>query len=105
MTGNTNSRNRLFRWSVISGFIFLVILTIFSSSLPDGLEWVAHRLGFITREKPVFHAPLADYTLSSGLSPAANQILSAVLGIGIITAVLLIISRLLQSSNKHRSSQ
>jgi len=100
MTNNVDSQRHLFWWGGLLIFILLIILTIFSSPLPDGLEWVAHRLGFVDQEKPFFPAPLADYTISSGLSPAANQILSAILGVSIIVVFLLALSRLLKHSNK-----
>lgn len=37
------------------------IISPFASSLPDGLEWVAEKLGFVGKEKEITKAPLPDY--------------------------------------------
>lgn len=40
-----------------------VLISPFASSLPDGLEWVAERLGFIEKSEvaPVISSPIPDY--------------------------------------------
>jgi hypothetical protein len=74
------------------GFIFLIItvLTAFTSSLPDGLEWVLHRFGIEGEEAPFFEAPAADYTLHDGLPESINRVISAILGMTIIFFIFFI---------------
>ncbi len=65
-------------------FLVVIALTIFSSSLPDGLEWTARHLGISHKEQPLHQAPLADYMLSRRLSPGLNQIFSGLIGAAVV---------------------
>lgn len=64
--------------------LIFVLLTAFSSTLPDGLEWTAKKLGFLQKEKPAMAAPLNDYSVSNSFSSQTNQIISAILGMLIV---------------------
>jgi hypothetical protein len=53
------------------------ILSPFTSSLPDGLEWIAEKLGFdqYAAEEPVISSPLPDYAVPLlGDSPLSTSI-------------------------------
>ena len=83
-------------WIIIPIFVVLITLSAFSSALPDGLEWVLHKLNLGGKETPYLNAPFSDYNLHSGLPDQINQILSALIGIGIILALSLIYARIKQ---------
>ena len=60
----------------------------FASSLPDGLETVAYRLGFAARERTVLPAPLPDYRLPAlarhaALATAAAGLVGTILAGGL----------------------
>lgn len=80
-------------WLLVLIFGGLILLSGFSSSLPDGLEWVAEKAGFIHHEQSALRAPLADYRLSSHLPPLLNAVISALLGIGLLAAIIFVITR------------
>ena len=84
-------------------FLALIVLTGYSSSLPDALEWVIGHFDSGGRENPVFKAPISDYTLSSEFSNLTNQIISAILGIGIIFAIAFVYAKIRQNTNKGNS--
>ena len=53
------------------------LLSPFASSLPDGLEWAAQKLGFdhYAAETPIVASPLPDYTVPAlGDSPLSTAI-------------------------------
>lgn len=101
MSNEVNSGKHLFRRGTLLFFILLIVLTLFSSSLPDGLEWVASRLGLVEQERHLFSAPLADYVVSSRFSTALNQFLSAVIGAGIIILFLWVVARFTKRTHKN----
>ncbi len=86
---------------VLIGLVFLIALTAFSSALPDGLEWAAAKLGFLSREQEMYHAPLSDYTLHSRLPEAVNQILSAIIGIVVLTGAMVGVQRLFRNRSRN----
>jgi hypothetical protein len=81
-------------------FLILIILSAYSSSLPDGLEWVINRFDSEANDSFLFQAPFSFYTFSSEFSDRTNQMLSAILGIGIIFSISLLYSRLRQHTIK-----
>jgi len=78
------------RWFALAGTLLGVALLLaafaapFASSLPDGLEAVAERLGFAARERVVLPGPLADYGVPAlarhaGLATAVAGVLGTAL--------------------------
>lgn len=65
----------------------LALAAPFASSLPDGLEHVAERLGFGARASQLLAAPLPDYSVGLGGVPVLSTLLAAT--IGTIAAFLL----------------
>ena len=75
-----------------------MVLSSFASSFPDGLEWVAEKLGFLEKGEgePIIHSPVPDYTfpfVSAGSIWATS--LSGLLGILIVFIVAIILGKLL----------
>lgn len=80
------------------GCLFIAaVLSGFASSHPDGLEYVAERLGFdsAAQDSPVADGPLADYStrgittawLSGGFAGVAGVLIVAVLAFGLTWAL------------------
>jgi hypothetical protein len=67
--------------------VVAVGLSPLSSSLPDGLETVAARLGFDHHAAPVVHPPLADY---GAALPAPEPVRSGIAGLTGTTLVFLL---------------
>jgi hypothetical protein len=84
-------------------FLALIVLAGYSSSLPDALEWVIGHFDSGGKEKAVFRAPVSDYTLSSEFSNFTNQIISAIMGIGIIFAIAFVYAKIRQNTSKRNS--
>jgi hypothetical protein len=79
------------KWFIVCGLAVSILLVIFvsplASGLPDGLEWVAGKLGFVEKAegKPAVKAPMREYecplvdarkhpTLAKGLSGLAGML-------------------------------
>ena len=77
-------------WLVIA---LLILVAPFASDLPDGLEKVAHDLGFMKQDKTgtILKSPLADYNipglgknkLSNALAGAAGMVIVVLISWGI----------------------
>ncbi|MFA7232743.1 MAG: PDGLE domain-containing protein [Terrimicrobiaceae bacterium] len=72
----------------VAAVLIALLLSPFASPFPDGLEWVAGKLGFLHESGPAFVAPLAEYSLpgslpaflSAGLAGLAGVLVVFVLG-------------------------
>lgn len=51
---------------LIMSLILAVVLSPFASSLPDGLEKVAEKFGFLEKESTLLKAPISDYEFPCG---------------------------------------
>jgi hypothetical protein len=73
-------------WLIVLAAALVIAATLspLASSLPDGLEWVAARLGFAHRAAPVVNPPLAGY---SPALPAPEALRTAAAG---VTGALLV---------------
>ena len=67
-----------------------------ASTFPDGLEKVAHALGFLERavKTPLFPAPIADYVLPGIASPAWATALAGGIGTVVVFLVVFAVARL-----------
>jgi cobalt/nickel transport system permease protein len=70
----------------LSALLFALILSPFASGNPDGLEWVAAKVGFWHESAPAFVAPLADYSLSGSLPAGLSTGLAGMLGTLVVFA-------------------
>ncbi|MGC8765146.1 MAG: energy-coupling factor ABC transporter permease [Brevinematia bacterium] len=81
-------------------FIALLLLTPFTSKLPDGLEWVLEKYRLLKESEPLFVAPLPDYTLPVVQNEYLSTIISGLIGILMIILIALgvsLISRFIES--------
>jgi cobalt/nickel transport system permease protein len=79
-----------------------LLLSPLASSLPDGLEHVAHRLAFLERGTAQAPAPFADYTLPGIRSPVVSTALAAVIGTLVCLGVAWAVARWLAGRAKAR---
>jgi hypothetical protein len=86
------------RFIIISIVIIAVVVGLaaaFASGHPDGLEWVAEKLGFIgtAAEEPQLSSPLPDYAVTAIKSPFWSTTIAGILGAAIVAAIVLLIGR------------
>lgn len=86
--------------------IFGIIASIVASSHPDGLEWVAEKLDFISvgENKEVFKSPFPDYTIPYIKNPYLTGGIAAIIGTLIVFVVTFLISKLIQTIKKSKTS-
>jgi cobalt/nickel transport system permease protein len=80
----------------ISGLVLTVILLIISplaSSKPDGLEWVAEKLGFLIMAKDASYHIIPDYVLPGIQNEALATILAGVVGVAIVLVLVILLTR------------
>ena len=65
----------------VAAILIALVLSPFASRLPDGLESVAAKLGFMHAAAPAFAAPLADYSLPLLLPAAVSTGLAGLAGV------------------------
>jgi len=68
----------------LAAVLIALILSPFASGFPDGLEWVAGRLGFLHESAPAFVAPFADYSLASSLPEGLSTGLAGLAGVLVV---------------------
>ena len=80
----------------ISGLVLTVVLLVISplaSSKPDGLEWVAEKLGFLIMAQDASYHIIPDYVLPGIQNEALATILAGVVGVVIVMALVLLLTR------------
>jgi cobalt/nickel transport system permease protein len=80
----------------ISGLVLTVVLLVISplaSSKPDGLEWVAEKLGFLIMAQDASYHIIPDYVLPGIQNEALATILAGVVGVLIVMALVLLLTR------------
>ena len=87
----TNNKGILVGGSLIA--IILTILSPVASSHPDGLEWVAEKLGFLDFARNSFYEIIPDYTFPGINDPAIATIVAGVIGVVIVLGVIFGLSR------------
>ena len=75
-----------------------------TSSLPDGLQSVAAKLGFAHREAPIARTPMADYRLTLFGSPIAGRIAAALAGVALSFAAAWVIGRLVAQKRRRSNA-
>jgi cobalt/nickel transport protein len=80
-------------WGLFLALALALILSPFASSWPDGLEWVAGGLGFLSKGEgaAVMSSPIADYAfpgisnpkLATALAGLVGTVIMFVLGYGV----------------------
>ena len=70
---------------IIIVFILAVFLSPLSSSLPDGLEYVAEKLGFVEKiSPPVLNSPVPDYNFAFIKNQYISKAFAGAIGVIII---------------------
>lgn len=85
------SRNWIYAGGLIA--LFVVFLSPFASSDPDGLERVAMDLGFIDSGQSAPYSILPDYTLPFLGETAFSTIMAGIIGVIVVGAVIMLIGR------------
>ncbi len=80
---------------VIASAIMALVLSPFASSHPDGLEWVAEKLGFLHGNAPAFTGLLEDYALPFISSEFLSTGLAGIFGAAIAYSLGLVCLTLL----------
>ena len=94
------------RW-VLAGLgiaLLVVLLAPFASPHPDGLEWVAGQQGFLEMALEAPYTILPDYTIPGLGETGLSTIVAGVVGALAVTAVILLVGRLLNRSQRSRAS-
>ena len=101
------TRRRSVAYGAALSIGLLVLLAPFASSLPDGLEHVAERLGFADRASAVQPAPLPDYAVVplADASPWLATVVAGALGALVAFGVAWFVARTLamagQAGSRH----
>ena len=80
----------------ISGLVLTVVLLVISplaSSKPDGLEWVAEKLGFLILAQDASYHIIPDYVLPGIQNEALATIMAGAVGVIIVMALVLLLTR------------
>lgn len=91
----TRRRASLVPVGLLVALALAALVAPFASSLPDGLEWVAARLGFEHRAAATAGAPLPDYAVPGIGSPLLATALAGVAGTLLMLGVSYLLGRLL----------
>ncbi|MDK2982422.1 MAG: cobalt/nickel transport system permease protein [Chloroflexota bacterium] len=71
----------------------LLVISPLASSKPDGLEWVAEKLGFLIMAQDASYHIIPDYVLPGIQNEALATILAGVVGVLIVMALVLLLTR------------
>lgn len=85
---------RAYPWLLI---IVLLLLSPFASSFPDGLERVAHDLGFISAEREGIASPLPDYTVPFLGDSGLSTIVAGAIGVALLILLFFMIDKLIKN--------
>lgn len=87
MTRYFKFRHKYFRF-FLALFALLLWLTVFSSTLPDGLEWIAQQVGISEPGNSLQPALFSDYVVSPHLPRGINLVLSGFLGVVLLVGIV-----------------
>lgn len=99
-------------WAFVTGFLVLaliiaVFLSPYASSLPDGLEWAAEKLGFLHKAEGVEvikSAPMPDYTIPSVENESLSTSLAGLIGTLITFAIAVVVGIVLKAKKRHEKT-
>ncbi len=67
------------------------IVSPFASSLPDGLEWVAEKLGFLDKETQIIKTPSPDYEVPFVKNTGISKALAGIAGTLIVFCITILV--------------
>lgn len=76
--------------------LLVVVGVLWASRDPDGLEHLAEQLGLAGKATTLLATPLADYEMSGLASPWLRKAVAGLIGIGAVTLLIGVLSRLLR---------
>lgn len=78
--------------------LIIILAAMFASSYPDGLEWVAQKLGFLSMatEEPLLTAPAPDYSVEAIKSEFWSTTTAGILGAAIVFLVVWVIGKFIK---------
>ena len=84
--------------ALIISIAVVVLAAALASSHPDGLEWVARRLGFLGRaeETSSISAPMPDYTISAIKSSFWSSLAAGALGVGTVFLIAYLVGKIIK---------
>jgi len=91
---NNVRRCKYHRFQVLILLLLLGILAAYSSSEPDSLTRILQFFAPENAANADQNVPFADYVISHGLPGILNQILSALVGMGIIMLLIFLIYKI-----------
>ena len=74
--------------------VVVVLAASFASSHPDGLEWVAGKMGFESSAATTIKSPLPDYTTPAMGEGAGSTIVAGLLGVGAVFLGTVLVGRI-----------
>ena len=80
----------------------VAVVSPFASSLPDSLEWVAGKLGFIEKERQIIKAPLPDYGMPVVNSTRISKVLAGIAGTLIVFCITMLFMFVLKKKGANR---
>lgn len=88
--------------TLIGCCVFAIIAGVVASSYPDGLEWVAEKLGFLetSEGKELITAPMPDYIVPAIKNPFISSAVAAILGTVIVFAIAYLIGKIFVKKRK-----
>lgn len=98
--------SRNWGWAAGAGLAAVALLAPLKSDFPDGLEWVAGRLGFMSRETaPLFGGPMPGYELPGLGGSRWAAVIVSLIGAALVLGLLQILGRLTRVAGPdfHRS--
>ncbi|MDK2902571.1 MAG: cobalt/nickel transport protein [Clostridiales bacterium] len=81
-------------WLLVIG---LLLLSPFASTFPDGLERVAHDLGFIAAEQEGMASPMPDYTVPFLGEGGISTVVAGAIGAILLVIIFLAVDRLIKA--------
>ena len=71
-----------------------------ATSLPDGLEWVAEKLGFIERETQIIKSPSPDYEVPLVKNTRLSKALAGIAGTLIVFCITILLMLILKKKGR-----
>lgn len=94
ITGCGRAQGSRWGWAAAAGLVVVALLAPFKSDFPDGLEWVAERLGFLEREaEPLLGGPMAGYEIPGLAGARWAPVVVSLAGAALVLLALQVLGR------------
>jgi hypothetical protein len=100
------AERRILLWWFIVSLGLAGFVSPYASQLPDGLEKIAHDLGFIHREDTLFRSPAPDYSWRGSICEKLPASLAGAIGTVIVFATAIFLAKALTAAkSKHQKRE